>query len=292
MLINNVRITNKEIAKFDKELLEHSKEIAKISDDYYQVKNYSIESILDENLLLVIRVNNNGYEHKIGTITNDLKVKCSNDVYGYEQSVIYKLKNYILNKPVEYRPKMPLVDSSLMCNLVHSMRDWFGRYYAIDLDGEQTLTSFQIVRLEYTSLIGKPVDVDVATVSNDGDITINVDKNDMVSDGSYTEIDFIMDYIHKHKHESKINRYAHLEYQTGTEKEHGINGLQVNDIIEIAKNRLNELNDQKPCKENKMTMTLLKLAQGMQDQRDDRIANGEDEDVEKSMIIGGQKIVL
>ena len=50
-------------------------------------------------------------------------------------------------------------------------------------------------------------------------------------------------------------KYINIEWQEGTEVEVGINGAQVVDVLEVALERLKDLNNNFPCRENSLTIT-------------------------------------
>ncbi|MBC1307907.1 hypothetical protein HB809_09350 [Listeria booriae] len=66
-----------------------------------------------------------------------------------------------------------------------------------------------------------------------------------------------------------------VKWQEGTVLDAGVNGAQVNDVLELALERLRELNKQFPCRENAVTITKLEEAIMWQDKRtNDRIDRG------------------
>ncbi|WP_413491290.1 hypothetical protein [Brochothrix thermosphacta] len=66
-----------------------------------------------------------------------------------------------------------------------------------------------------------------------------------------------------------------VKWQEGPIKEVGVNGVQVNDVLEVAKNRLVELNKEFPSRENAMSITKIDEAIIWQDKRTkDREARG------------------
>ncbi|MCL0312808.1 Gp49 family protein [Apilactobacillus sp. TMW 2.2459] len=68
-------------------------------------------------------------------------------------------------------------------------------------------------------------------------------------------------------------KYIDIKWQSGTVNENGVNGVQVSDVLKIAKDRLIELNDEHSCKENRLTIVSIDNALNYQDMRDhDRVA--------------------
>ncbi|MBC2391354.1 hypothetical protein HBP97_12390 [Listeria booriae] len=66
-----------------------------------------------------------------------------------------------------------------------------------------------------------------------------------------------------------------VKWQEGTVLDAGVNGAQVNDVLELALERLRELNKQFPCRENAVTITKLEEAILWQNKRtNDRIKRG------------------
>lgn len=66
-----------------------------------------------------------------------------------------------------------------------------------------------------------------------------------------------------------------VKWQEGPIKEVGVNGVQVNDVLEVVKNRLVELNKEFPSRENAMSITKIDEAIMWQDKRTkDREARG------------------
>lgn len=61
----------------------------------------------------------------------------------------------------------------------------------------------------------------------------------------------------------KNNDVGHISFkkQVGAIKEHGVNGLQIDDLIELSKNIIQSLNEKFPCRENSMVITKLDEAQ-------------------------------
>lgn len=62
--------------------------------------------------------------------------------------------------------------------------------------------------------------------------------------------------------------YIDIKWQDGTVKDAGVNGLQVADVLRAAKKRLIKLNDENPCKENRLTIVSIDNALNYQDMRD------------------------
>ncbi len=52
-----------------------------------------------------------------------------------------------------------------------------------------------------------------------------------------------------------IALYAHIRFQNGTVAEVGENGCQVEDVLEAALLRLQQLNERFPCRENALAIT-------------------------------------
>ena len=61
----------------------------------------------------------------------------------------------------------------------------------------------------------------------------------------------------------KNNDVGHISFnkQVGPIKEYGVNGVQVDDMVEVIKNIIQSLNDKFPCRENAMVITKLDEAQ-------------------------------
>ena len=54
--------------------------------------------------------------------------------------------------------------------------------------------------------------------------------------------------------------YATIKFQDGVIPENGINGVQVDDVLEVALLRLMQLNNIKPCIENSIAITKVEEA--------------------------------
>ena len=54
--------------------------------------------------------------------------------------------------------------------------------------------------------------------------------------------------------------YATIKFQDGVIPENGINGVQVDDVLEVALLRLMQLNHIKPCRENSIAITKVEEA--------------------------------
>lgn len=54
--------------------------------------------------------------------------------------------------------------------------------------------------------------------------------------------------------------YATIKFQDGVIPENGINGVQVDDVLEVALLRLMQLNNIKPCRENSIAITKVEEA--------------------------------
>ncbi|MHC5227563.1 hypothetical protein ACYSNW_04700 [Enterococcus sp. LJL99] len=66
-----------------------------------------------------------------------------------------------------------------------------------------------------------------------------------------------------------------IKWQEGTVKDAGVNGAQIVDVLQVAKERLESLNLHFPCRENAMTITKLDEAIMWQNKRTtDREARG------------------
>ncbi|TPR40419.1 hypothetical protein [Apilactobacillus micheneri] len=63
------------------------------------------------------------------------------------------------------------------------------------------------------------------------------------------------------------NKYVKVKWQKGVISKHGVNGASLNDVLKVAKERLSILNDQHPCKENRLTMIAIDNAINYQDMR-------------------------
>ena len=61
--------------------------------------------------------------------------------------------------------------------------------------------------------------------------------------------------------------FIQVTWQDGTVPEVGVNGCQLQDVLEIAIERLRELNAQFPCRENSITLTKLEEAAMWQEKR-------------------------
>ncbi|WP_375180554.1 hypothetical protein [Enterococcus rotai] len=66
-----------------------------------------------------------------------------------------------------------------------------------------------------------------------------------------------------------------IKWQEGPVKEVGVNGVQIVDVLQVAKDRLEDLNKEFPCRENAVTITKLDEAIMWQNKRTaDREARG------------------
>lgn len=54
--------------------------------------------------------------------------------------------------------------------------------------------------------------------------------------------------------------YINIKWQEGTIPDHGVNGVQVIDVIQVALDRVEKLNALYPCKENEDTILMLEQA--------------------------------
>ena len=70
--------------------------------------------------------------------------------------------------------------------------------------------------------------------------------------GQETELNAVTSFVDE-------NSIAKLEFQIqdGAVKENGINGCQIDDVIETAKNIIQSFNNRFPCRENSMIITKL-----------------------------------
>ena len=66
---------------------------------------------------------------------------------------------------------------------------------------------------------------------------------------------------------SKTARYINIYWQDGVIPEVGVNGCQVEDVIEVVLERLQSLNEAFPCRENSITITKLQEAAMWQRER-------------------------
>lgn len=64
-----------------------------------------------------------------------------------------------------------------------------------------------------------------------------------------------------------MEKHIKIKWQEGTVNDEGVNGAQINDVLEVAKERLTELNKQFPSRENAMTITKIDEAIMWQDKR-------------------------
>lgn len=57
------------------------------------------------------------------------------------------------------------------------------------------------------------------------------------------------------------DKFFKIQFQNGPVKEHGVNGCQIEDIIEkVLLPRLNDLNERSKCRENSLALTKLEEA--------------------------------
>jgi hypothetical protein len=69
--------------------------------------------------------------------------------------------------------------------------------------------------------------------------------------------------------------FVKLTWQDGTVPEVGVNGCQVNDVLDVVIERLRELNKAFPCRENSISITKLEEAVMWQNARtQNRVAQG------------------
>ncbi|MBC2115697.1 Acb2/Tad1 domain-containing protein [Listeria booriae] len=74
---------------------------------------------------------------------------------------------------------------------------------------------------------------------------------------------------------TKSNGFVQVKWQDGVVTDNGVNGVQINDVLNVALERLQELNKQYPCRENSIAITKLEEAMMWQDKRTkDRVKRG------------------
>ncbi|MBC1331117.1 hypothetical protein [Listeria booriae] len=72
-----------------------------------------------------------------------------------------------------------------------------------------------------------------------------------------------------------MSKYVQVKWQNGVISENGVNGAQVNDVLEVTLKRLQALNSIYPCRENSITITKIEEAIMWQNKRTkDRIKRG------------------
>ncbi len=72
-----------------------------------------------------------------------------------------------------------------------------------------------------------------------------------------------------------MSKHINIQWQEGTVKDVGVNGVQIEDVLQVAKERLEALNKEFPCRENAMTITKLDEAIMWQNKRTtDRLKRG------------------
>ena len=72
-----------------------------------------------------------------------------------------------------------------------------------------------------------------------------------------------------------MEEYVNIQWQDGTIREVGRNGVQVAEALEVVLNQLKGYQDQFPCKENAMSITKIEEAILWQEKRTtDRIKRG------------------
>lgn len=74
-------------------------------------------------------------------------------------------------------------------------------------------------------------------------------------------------FIIDHGKDKKSSYVGELWFQSGPIKEHGVNGVQIRDVIDMLVNRLKDLDSKYPSKHNQETIKYLLLAQLEQDKR-------------------------
>ena len=62
-------------------------------------------------------------------------------------------------------------------------------------------------------------------------------------------------------------RPSQLHFQNGPVREHGVNGVQIDDVLKVCLARLKMLNKSFPCRENSLSITNLQLAIMWQQER-------------------------
>ncbi|TPR16655.1 hypothetical protein [Apilactobacillus timberlakei] len=71
------------------------------------------------------------------------------------------------------------------------------------------------------------------------------------------------------------NKFVNIKWQDGVISKHGVNGAQVDDALKVIKDHLVEINEDHPCKENRLTITAIDNAINYQDMRtQDRVKRG------------------
>jgi len=74
-------------------------------------------------------------------------------------------------------------------------------------------------------------------------------------------------FVIDHGKDKKSSYAGELWFQNGPIKEHGVNGVQIKDVIDMLVNRLKDLDLKYPSKYNQKTIKYLLLAQLEQDKR-------------------------
>lgn len=74
-------------------------------------------------------------------------------------------------------------------------------------------------------------------------------------------------FVIDHGKDKKPSYIGELWFQNGPIKEHGVNGVQIRDVIDMLVNRLKDLDLKYPSKYNQKTIKYLLLAQLEQDKR-------------------------
>lgn len=81
----------------------------------------------------------------------------------------------------------------------------------------------------------------------------------------------VLAFLNKgHKPELIKDLYGQIKWQEGTQREVGINGLQVHEALDIITEKVEEYNDAYPCEENERTIKAINEAIGAQLERTER----------------------
>lgn len=79
-----------------------------------------------------------------------------------------------------------------------------------------------------------------------------------------------------------MDKYINIKWQEGTIPEAGVNGAQINDVLDVAVKKLKEFQDKFPCPENEISILGIEAAIAWQNER---TANREARNVEGKNII-------
>lgn len=72
-----------------------------------------------------------------------------------------------------------------------------------------------------------------------------------------------------------MSEFIQVKWQDGTVPDNGVNGATIEDVIEVARERIAELNAKFPCRENSLAITKLEEATHWLEARTkDRIKRG------------------